>query len=134
MIHAQMYAMGDKYLIPDLKTYAQQLFKEAFSTQEAVLMRDTVVEVYSSTPENDRGLRDIVLETLLAKPNSPFRDAEFRTAATDVVPTFGFDLLGRIFDKIGDSHLYYVTNNAYCGCGSLEAFYCNHSTIVLRIL
>lgn len=128
-----MYAMGDKYLIPDLKTYARQLFKQAFSTQEGVLVRDTVVEVYSSTPENDRGLRDIVLEALLANPYSPFRDAGFRTAAIDVVPKFGFDLLGRMFDKIGNSHLYYVPHNGYCSCGSLSSFTCPHRYIVQRI-
>jgi hypothetical protein len=133
LIHAQMYAMGDKYLIPDLKTYAQRLFKEAFPTQEGVLMGDTVVEVYSSTPENDRGLRDIVLETLLAKPNSPFRDAGLRTVATDVVPKFGFDLLGRMFDKIGNSYLYYVPYNGYCSCGSLQSFNCGHNRGVQRI-
>ena len=132
LIHAQMYGMGDKYLIPDLKTYARQLFKQAFSTQEGVLMGDTVIEVYSSTPENDRGLRDIVLETLLANPNSPFRDAGFRTAAIDVVPKFGFDLLGRMFDKIGNSHLYYVPHG-YCTCGSLQTFTCQHRYTVQRI-
>jgi hypothetical protein len=133
LIHAQMYVMGDKYLIPDLKTYARQLFKEAFSTQEGVLMGDTIIAVYSSTPENDRGLRDIVLETLLAKPNSSFRAAEFRTAATDVVPKFGFDLLGRMFDKIGNSHLYYVLHNGRCYCGSLPSFTCPHGCMVQRI-
>jgi hypothetical protein len=133
LVHAQMYAMGDKYLIPDLKTYARQLFKEAFSTQEGVLMGDTIIEVYSSTPENDRSLRDIVLDTLLAKPISPFQDVGFRTAATDVVPKFRFDFLGRMFDKIGSSHLYYVPHNGRCYCGSLPSFTCSHGCMVQRM-
>lgn len=118
--------MGDKYLIPDLKVYAQRLFEKAFPTQESVLIGDTVVEVYSSTPENDRGLRDIVLKTLVAQPRNLFRDAGFCAIATDVVPKFGFDFLGRMFDKLGDRNLYYCLSCPYY-CGSSQFFNCCHN-------
>ncbi|OJJ87968.1 BTB/POZ domain-containing protein, partial [Aspergillus glaucus CBS 516.65] len=60
--HAQMYGVGDYFQIPGLKTAAQRYFTSAFSF---LLNRDAfctaVSEVYNSTLESDRGLRDIVV-------------------------------------------------------------------------
>lgn len=66
-IHAQMYALADKYGIYDLKNLARDKF-------EGVASRDwngrgfplAVEIVYSSTPESDHGLRDVVVNTISA--------------------------------------------------------------------
>lgn len=64
--HAQMYGVGDYFQIPGLKTAAQRYFTSAFPylwNDEAFCT--AVSEVYSSTPESDRGLRDIVVQTVI---------------------------------------------------------------------
>ncbi|GIK03872.1 hypothetical protein Aspvir_007947 [Aspergillus viridinutans] len=64
--HAQMYAQGDYFQINALKWKAKEYFKEHFMESLRFLPRDSytaaVIEVYSSTAENDRGLRDLVVQ------------------------------------------------------------------------
>ncbi|KAF9776116.1 hypothetical protein IL306_005749, partial [Fusarium sp. DS 682] len=61
---AQMYQIADKYDIPALKAESKNKFDLAVTTGWS--MDDfpiTVTVVYQSTPAEDRGLRDIVVET-----------------------------------------------------------------------
>ena len=65
--HAAVYGIAEKYEAPNLKTLAAKRFGEsvpsAISTQENIL---TVIElVYTTTPESDRALRDIVSDLWL---------------------------------------------------------------------
>lgn len=75
VVEAKMYAMADKYELDGLKEVAKTRFAEAlkrsYDTEEFVVAVETV---YSTTPDSDRGLRDIVTaftwsrqETLLAR-------------------------------------------------------------------
>ncbi|GIJ91266.1 hypothetical protein Asppvi_010231 [Aspergillus pseudoviridinutans] len=60
---AQMYAQGDYFQIDTLKCKAKKYFKESFlryTTRDSYT--SAVIEVYSSTAENDRGLRDLVVQ------------------------------------------------------------------------
>lgn len=64
-LHAQMYALADKYGIHDLKDLVREKFAEVASSYwdgSGFLM--AVQTVYSSTPETDHGLRDIIVDTL----------------------------------------------------------------------
>jgi hypothetical protein len=64
-IHAQMYALAEKYGIHDLKDLARDKFEEAASKQWNGSGFPLAVQiVYTSTPESDHGLRDVVVDTL----------------------------------------------------------------------
>lgn len=64
-IHAQMYALADKYGIHDLKDLAREKFAEAASNDwDGGGFPLAVQTVYSSTPDSDHGLRDVVVDTL----------------------------------------------------------------------
>lgn len=68
--HAQMYAQGDYFQIEGLKAKAKEYFRRTFlKTLEKDSFAATVIAVYTSTAENDRGLRDIVVQ--LTRHNLP---------------------------------------------------------------
>lgn len=63
--HSRMYAMGEKYGIPGLKSVALTKFMGQFPK---VMVRDclvpTTVIAFNSTPESDKDLRKAVIEML----------------------------------------------------------------------
>jgi hypothetical protein len=64
-IHAQMYALADKYGIHDLKDLARDKFEEAATRDwNGGGFPRAVQVVYTSTSENDHGLRDVVVDTI----------------------------------------------------------------------
>lgn len=89
--HAQMYGVGDYFQIPGLKTAAQRYFTSAFSF---LLNRDAfctaVSEVYNSTPESDRGLRDIVVQTTISN-NKEGWGPRLNRDMLKQVPEFSYD-------------------------------------------
>jgi hypothetical protein len=97
--HARMYALADKYQISGLKALAQRKFQKAalqhWNSEEFAPALHTV---YTSTLEEDRGLRDVVISTisrdrLLEKP-------EVRTAVKEL-PELAFGLLMYIWKHAG---------------------------------
>lgn len=70
IIHAKVYALAEKYGINGLKALARKKFssqvKEHLSSEEFPL---AMQEVYESTVDSDRGLRDIVIQTFRANPD-----------------------------------------------------------------
>ncbi|KAF4226513.1 hypothetical protein CNMCM8980_004733 [Aspergillus fumigatiaffinis] len=93
--HAQMYAQGDYFQIDALKRKAKEHFKESFMRNtDRDSFTSAVSEVYSSTAENDRGLRDLVLQLttdnlpLLSREVNPILDGEL----LDRVPSFMRDI------------------------------------------
>ncbi|KAK4107255.1 hypothetical protein N656DRAFT_785464 [Canariomyces notabilis] len=84
--HAKVYALAEKYLIRGLKAVALRRFK-ASAAHSWLGINDflqAVHEVYTSTIEDDRGLRDIVVETLYK--HSEWLDRE---EMRDVLRAFG---------------------------------------------
>ncbi len=65
LLHVSIYALADKYGIQGLKTLAAEKFhvqaREHWDNPE---FPQAMHEVYESTPDNDRQLRDIVTEAL----------------------------------------------------------------------
>ena len=64
--HVQMYAMGDEYDIKDLKKEALGKFQAIMKgkkgkSDEYTAVLGVISTIYSTTPESDRGLRDIVV-------------------------------------------------------------------------
>ena len=63
--HAKVYALAEKYMIRGLKAVALRQFKAAAAVSEDIDdFFGAALVVYESTIENDRGLRDVVVETL----------------------------------------------------------------------
>jgi hypothetical protein len=64
-LHAKVYALGEKYGIEHLKLFAIQKFEaevESHLQSKDFLM--AIEEAYTSTVEEDRGLRDVVVKTM----------------------------------------------------------------------
>jgi hypothetical protein len=97
--HARMYALADKYQISGLKALAQRKFqKAALQHWNSEEFAPALRIVYTSTLEEDRGLRDVVISTisrdrLLEKP-------DVRTTVKDL-PELAFGLLMYIWTQAG---------------------------------
>lgn len=65
MVNVQVYAMADKFDIAELKSLAREKFSKCAQGWPLPDFPSVVHEALTSTPESDRGLRDI-LRTILA--------------------------------------------------------------------
>lgn len=69
LTHTRVYALAEKYDIPSLKDLAQSKFEMAMACYyDSSEFADAIEEVYCSTIDTDRGLRDIVLQAFRAHP------------------------------------------------------------------
>lgn len=69
VMHTKVYALAEKYDIPSLKQLAKRKFEmEMACNFDSPEFADAIEEVYCSTVDSDRGLRDIVLETFKCHP------------------------------------------------------------------
>ena len=64
-LHVEMYAIGDEFNLPRLCQVARARFREDLSsilrTTEQTVFLKLIPRIYESTPETDRGLRDIAV-------------------------------------------------------------------------
>lgn len=92
-LHARMYAMADRYGMEDLRQLVREQFENLQRTDYAKDDFATVIrEVYTSTPDLDRGLRDLVVKQstacfaeVSAKPDFFKMMAETGTFGVDLV-------------------------------------------------
>ncbi|POR38960.1 Uncharacterized protein TPAR_00833 [Tolypocladium paradoxum] len=63
-IHASIYTLGEKYGIPGLKTLALNKFRR----ENSVDFIHAIKEVFTSTVDEDRSMRDIVVEAIARHP------------------------------------------------------------------
>ncbi|KAI1326540.1 BTB/POZ protein [Xylariaceae sp. FL0255] len=108
---AMVYSIADRYIIPQLKEYARKNFEtgirqnwgqseEAFEMEadektEVEVPEDlpsVVFEVYETTPESDRTLRDLVVG-ICHRNNAIFSQDETFQATLSEVPSFAADLV-----------------------------------------
>lgn len=69
LLHTRVYALAEKYDIPSLKDLAQSKFEMAMACfYDSSEFADAIEEVYCSTIDSDRGLRDVVLEAFRSHP------------------------------------------------------------------
>lgn len=67
--HTRVYALAEKYDIPSLKQLAKSKFEMAMACwYDSEEFAEAIEEVYCSTVDSDRGLRDVVLETFKCHP------------------------------------------------------------------
>jgi hypothetical protein len=69
VLHTRVYALAEKYDIPSLKQLAKSKFEMAMACfYDSPDFAEAIEEVYCSTIDSDRGLRDIVLEAFKSHP------------------------------------------------------------------
>lgn len=98
VLHARVYALGEYYDAPELKSLALGKFKDSLLPLLSPNFMAVVREVYSSTPAHDRGLRDVILSHLLSQRHVNILDL---TATTDVIDDFKTDLIHALFQNRG---------------------------------
>ncbi|GME35200.1 btb poz-like protein [Neofusicoccum parvum] len=73
VVHAKVYAIAEKYGITGLKSlarrkYASQLFEDSHWSTRTAEFAESIMEVYESTVDTDRGLRDLVIQAFREHP------------------------------------------------------------------
>ncbi|KAI8633609.1 BTB/POZ protein [Xylariaceae sp. FL1651] len=130
VFNAQVYSIADRYIVPALKKYAKEKFSSAircgWSMDDFPL---AIAEAYSSTPEEDRGLRDLVVETCNKNLNQLSKNQAFREALqatvgfaadlvlfkTDSVDRWGCPSCGHVmYEKFSTKSTGRCTNCGYC--------------------
>lgn len=108
--HIWVYALADRLLINGLKTLAREYFHE--SLQRYLNSRDfgnAVEDVYSLTPPEDRGLRDLVIQVTLDNMRTLRQTGALRDDIFRKVPDFAIDLcIARINRDIPPSSFCYT--------------------------
>ena len=83
---ARVYSIADKYEVLMLKSLAKEKFKQAVKTcWNMDDFPETLIEVYSSTPRTDRGLRDLVVEIVCKHIQALLEKQDFQTALDEIV-------------------------------------------------
>lgn len=91
VFHAKMYAIAEKYGVSGLKTLALQRFESLVAeTWNSFDFLDAIREIYSSTIDTDRGLRNVVIHIFRSHPELAL-DLETQAVVKEV-PGFAFDL------------------------------------------
>ncbi|RYP71327.1 hypothetical protein DL771_004904 [Monosporascus sp. 5C6A] len=93
IFNAQVYSLADKYIIPSLKSQAREKFETAISTGWA--MDDfplAIAEVYNSTPDSDRGLRDLTVKIARTNINALLKTELFRDVLGEI-PAFAAEMV-----------------------------------------
>lgn len=89
--HARVYAVAEKYGIPGLKALAQKKFEtQVVARWNDLDFLDAMEEVYTTTVDSDRGLRNAVIQVFRAHPQLA-RTQETKAIIEDI-PPFAHDL------------------------------------------
>lgn len=97
--HIQMYSLADRLLIQGLKVISAQKTKsELVQRLDAISFPAAIIEIYNTTPENDRGLRDLAVQVTMEHLATLRRADETQAAAFQdgllkSVPQFSYDLV-----------------------------------------
>ncbi|EKG09370.1 BTB/POZ-like protein [Macrophomina phaseolina MS6] len=97
IFHVHVYALGEIYDIPGLKKLAIQSF-EREANHTFPLFPAAVRAVYETTPQSDRGLRDVVLRVCAANTNELMKNPHFEDMM-DELGVFGRELSRTLTDR-----------------------------------
>ena len=91
VIHARVYALAEKYDVQGLKTLAFEKFELLLADQcaESDLL-EVAEEVYTSTIDSDRGLRNLVLQCFRKRPS--LASSSKVQSIIEHIPLLAFDL------------------------------------------
>jgi hypothetical protein len=74
ILHAKVYEIAERYGIPGLKSLARKKFGDQLQLHlMSTEFPEACQEVYESTVDSDRGLRDIIIQTFRANPDLSLR-------------------------------------------------------------
>lgn len=91
LTHTRVYALAEKYDIPPLKSLAKAKFEMAMACYyDSPEFADAIEEVYCTTIDSDRGLRDVVLQAFRSHPQLASTQDVF--GVIKETPTLAFDL------------------------------------------
>lgn len=105
LFHILMYSLADRMLIKGLKVLSQQnVERELVQRLDANSFPQAIREIYLSTPENDRGLRDSAIKITMDHLTSLRSQEEVNPTALEnellkSTPQFSYDLLVAIMNK-----------------------------------
>lgn len=95
-LHCEVYALAEKYAIKALMILAREKFQRALEkVDDTTSLFEVVEQIYSSTPEHDRGLRDVIVAKVYSEIQYCVRQTEFRRFLTRTT-SFCVDLLEEI--------------------------------------
>lgn len=136
VFNAQVYSLADRYMIPTLKHLAKDKFETAIKTGWA--MDDFLLAVdvvYSSSPESDRGLRDLVVGISGGNLKELLKNAGFQNLLSEK-PKFAADIIiSGVSSKFGSEnsvHTYQCPNcakNIKVEWQEGSYFYCVHCSV-----
>lgn len=92
--HSRMYAMGEKYGIPGLKTLAATKFRKTMTYFNHAGLTAGIIIAYKSTPEADKQLRDVVLDGVDSYRVLYLEDAEIQQIISSI-PDLAYGLFLR---------------------------------------
>lgn len=91
LTHTRVYALAEKYGIPALKSLSKHKFEcQMACFYDSPEFADAVEEVYCSTIDSDRGLRDVVLQAFRSHPQLASTQDVF--AVIKRTPNLAFEL------------------------------------------
>ena len=98
-VHAQMYSLGDKYDLPGLKNEAVRRFKEDVKIpgdrkSETLTLLSVVPTVYTTTPDSDRGLRNLLVQHIFERYNTASKHFVEELDTALEVHQFARDIIG----------------------------------------
>jgi hypothetical protein len=97
ILHAELYAMADKYGIDTLANQSKVLYLACTSTSwDPQPFFDSISPIYQLTPDTNRGLRDVAVSCARSHRRALSHEASIREmwrTVCDNVPEFAFDVL-----------------------------------------
>ena len=91
LVHTQVYAVAEKYDIQPLKDLACQKFEIAMACYyDSPELADAIEEVYNSTVDSDRGLRNIIIQAFRSHPSLANTGDVYEVISR--TPTLAFEL------------------------------------------
>jgi len=114
MIDVQMYAIADKYDIPGLKRLAILKFRGLTNASwKTPAFPEAIKAIYETTPDSDRGLRDVVLKKSVEHSKTLFKAETGFKEMLQEAPSFASDLAKELSEgRIPDAK---ITKCIYCG-------------------
>jgi len=92
-VDVHMYILGDKYGIWGLKKTAEAKFEKVITQKINILnFLPVVAKIYGSTPENDRGLRDVVVRLAGFDLVALAKSKQLKKVLAEV-PDFAYDVI-----------------------------------------
>ena len=131
-VHVDMYAMGDIFDLPRLSKYAQYKFIESLNRiSDEKTFLSLIPRIYESTPESDRGLRDVAVWKARRRYYDYTKNLDHKDAfdealkstwlfTKDLLADFAFNPLVGPCSNCGPGQVFRATKKACTKCHKLK--------------